>query len=384
MSRRAFPCDSLTRRDLLRLGAGAAVAPFINRGRYRVFAQSETRYAAATVELMQSSLVIDMLNQFRQVFRPEGFRWLRDPSSFTEVDYIRYRDSGINVLQTGGAPLAGMGETYLARWNGFIAAHHQWFVRVDDVRDLEYVKQSGKTGILIGTQVAHFETLQDITMLHGLGLRVSGLAYNYRNALGDGVFEKRDGGLSKFGAEAVERMNQVGMAIDVSHSSDLTTLDAIDVSRKPLLITHAACRALVPFVRNKTDEAIKKMAAKGGVMGLCLVSFVIRERPPVTVDHVIDHFDHIRKLVGIEHAGIGSDYDLDGADTLPDEERRKIRAKGDPNYPIVDKEQVDGLGHPKRYYDLTEALLRRGYTRLEIEGILGANCKRALGQIWSN
>ena len=126
----------------------------------------------------------------------------------------------------------------------------------------------------------------------------------------------RDIGLTPYGAQMVERMNRIGMAVDISHCGDRTTLDALEASQKPVLITHSNCRALVPGSRRcKTDEAIRRAAAKGGVIGVTMVrAFRSQASGPATIEDVLDHIDHVAKLVGVEHVGIGSDVDLDGRD----------------------------------------------------------------------
>src|SRR5205814_1445923 len=107
----------------------------------------------------------------------------------------------------------------------------------------------------------------------------------------------------------------VGMAIDVSHCADRTTLEAIEASKKPVLVTHSNCRALVSnSARCKTDEAIRKLAARGGVMGVTMIRSFVRTGGPTTMEDVLDHIDHIARLVGVEHVGLGTDVDLDGRD----------------------------------------------------------------------
>ena len=136
--------------------------------------------------------------------------------------------------------------------------------------------------------------------------------------IGNGSTERRDGGLSDFGVAIVERMNRAGMAVDVSHCGDRTTLDAFEVSKKPVLITHSNCRVLVNgHPRCKTDEAIRKCAAQGGVMGITGVRMFVKADEPTTVENVLDHFDHVKKLVGSEFLGVGSDIDLFGYDAMP-------------------------------------------------------------------
>jgi membrane dipeptidase len=162
-------------------------------------------------------------------------------------------------------------------------------------------------------------------------------------------------------------MNDIGMAVDVSHCGDQTTLDAFELSTKPVLITHSNCRALAPgHPRCKTDEAIRAMAAKGGVMGVTAVRNFVRNDEPTTIEHYIDHIDHIAKLVGIEHAGIGTDSDLRGYDALPPEIYEWLKAGYNDSYAFRDKIDIEGMNHPKKMYDLTEGLIQRGYNDSDI------------------
>jgi membrane dipeptidase len=253
-------------------------------------------------------------------------------------------------------------------WNAFIAAHEPRFQRVEGAADFERAKTLGKIGILIGQQNSqHFRTVEDVDRFYNLGQRVSQLTYR-GNRIGAGSSDPRDRGLSEFGSTIVERMNTVGMAVDISHCGDRTSLDAIEASRKPVLVTHSNCRVLVPnSPRCRTDETIKRMAAKGGVMGVTMVRIFVRAGGPATIEDVLDHIEHVVKLTGVEHAGVGSDVDLVGRDSSA----RSTR-----------KLDLDGIDYAKKIYDLTEGLVRRRYSSADIELILGGNFRRALSEVW--
>lgn len=337
---------------------------------------------------MKRAIVIDMLSPF--VISPsKAAKWFSNPGSFTPADLQRFKDSGIDVFHiaigTGGRDAYLNTLRFIASWDGFLSNHDQYLMRVDSAADLERVKVSGKIGVLLGVQNSeHFQNVDDVNFFHGLGQRVSQLTYNARNLIGNGSTERRDGGLSDFGVSIVERMNKIGMAVDVSHCGDLTTLDAFEASKKPVLITHSNCRALVPgHPRLMTDEAIKKMAASGGVMGITGVRMFVKSDEPTTVEHVLDHFDHVVKLVGVEYLGVGSDTDLDGYDDMPPEENKRLRAGYKGSYAFREKIDIEGLDHPQRMFDLTEGLIRRKYRNKDIELILGGNFKRVLAQVWS-
>ena len=375
-------------RSVAAASAGLVAAPMINIGRFKLFANSPVEYSTRAIDLVGRSTVMDMLCVLTLDFGKNG-RWMADPELFTAADFQPFKDSGINVIH----PAVGLGgpnafETALrwfASWNAFIANNDQFMIRIDSQADLNRVKKSGKLGVLLGLQNSdHFRTPADVDVFRGLGQRVSQLTYNSRNLIGNGATERRDEGISDFGAAIIEKMNQAGIAVDVSHCGDRTTLDSFDISKKPVLITHSNCRTLVPgHPRVKTDEAIKKVGEKGGVMGITGVRMFVKVDEPTTIEHVLDHFDHVKKLIGPQHLGVGSDIDLYGYDSMPPEMNKQLRAGYKGSYAFREKIDVEGLNHPKRMFDLTEGLIRRKYSDTEIEGILGGNFKRVLSEIWT-
>ena len=384
----------MRRRDAFKAIAAVLAAPAVLRGRFQLFAGSPATYSTRCIALVQRSLVVDMLSQFKlgaflDVLGgagPHVTNWFSRPESFTAADFERYRSSGITVFHIGwgyGRDAYDGAHKILAAWNRLLAQHPRWLVRIDRTRQFEQVKRAGKVGILLGFQNSdHFRSLADVDAFYRLGQRVSQLTYNLENAIGCGYEAETRCGLTPFGGEVVARMNEVGMAVDVSHCSGRTTLDAFAASQKPVLITHSNCRALSRHPRCKSDEEIRKMAAGGGVMGISGVRMLVRGIEPTTIEHVLDHFDHAAKLVGVEHVGVGSDIDLDGYDKLPPALRRRMLV-GYKNSPAFRGEgEIEGLNHPKRIFDLTEGLIRRGYTDAHIALMLGGNFRRALGEIW--
>jgi membrane dipeptidase len=393
---------NVTRRDALTsLAAGAlavAGAPAVLRGRFRLFADSPVKYSSRAIRLVERTVVVDMLNQFRfpdyADHPPLSDLWLHTPRSFTEADFQQYRTSGIRVFALGaGEPNYEAAIRYFADWNGFIAGYTDWFTRIESAGDFDRLKKSNKVGIMLTFQNAdHFRTADDVDTFRSLGQRVSLLTYNSTNRLGSGFLADTDIGLTPFGAEIVARMNQVGMAVDLSHCGDQTTLDGIAATRKPAIFTHAACRALVPgHLRCKTDEMIVNLARTGGVVGIPMIRFMIKIDEPVTIENVLDHFDHVAKLSGVEHVGVGSDLDLvgnpnpvhtPGGNDMPSGQhnfgRYHVHADADGRLTIR------GLDHPRRIYDLTEGLIRRKYSDANIEAILGGNWRRVLAEIWGS
>jgi membrane dipeptidase len=391
----------MNRRTLLKKAglayAGLMAAPMLNRGRFQVFAQSPRKYSARAIELVQRSVVVDMQNPLGENWagvlepmeKPAPDQWYHDPGLFTAKDFEIFKQSGLTIIQTGTSfALPDMYDVvlkYFASWNGFLAHNSRWLTRMDSPEDLDAVKKSGKLGIILGQQNSdHFRSLDDIDYFYSLGQRVSQLTYNVRNLIGSGSTERNDDGLSDFGIAVVQKMNSLGMAVDVSHCGDKTSLDACDFSKQPVLVTHSNCRALNPgHPRCKTDEMIRRLAKTGGVM--CLTSFrsFVKNSDPTTIEDVLDHFDHVARLVGVEYVGVGNDSVLQPDDSMSIEERTKQQSYYKPSYGFREKFFIDGLNHPQRAFDLSEGLIRRKYSDADIEKILGGNCVRVLTQVWS-
>lgn len=384
----------LRRTFLTHLAAALPIAAFpnVNFNRYRYSPFSNTEYSRRAVDLIHRSVVVDMLNQFSMPGK-ELDTWLDNPSTF-EVSVQKYRDSGIDVFALGhGARDRNDALIYFTRWNRFLAALPDIVRRIDKPSDLGYLNSNGLIGVILTFQESrHFESLDDVATFYQFGQRLSQLTYNYKNQIGSGAFDNEDNGLTDYGRKVVAKMNEVGMCIDLSHCSDRTTLEAIELTSKPPIITHANCRALNPGnPRTKTDEMIRKMAAKGGMFGVAEIRFMVRNSEPVTIEHFLDHYDHLIKLVGVEHVGIGTDFDLDTDDgRIPLEERKKMfadttgerfkkyRMHSDENFLIG----VEGLNHPKRTFDIVEGFIRRGYSDESIEMILGKNFIRVATDTW--
>jgi membrane dipeptidase len=381
----------ISRRNILQAAGGAAAAalaaPWLNLGRFRLFAAQRVDYSARCLTLLQESTVVDMLSPL--TISGKWQEWARAPESFDAAAFQRYRDSGINVFHhafgSGGPTAYESAINYFGAINGLIAGADQQLMRIDSAADFRRVKASGKVGILPGLQNSeHFRRPADVAFFFGLGQRVSQLTYNARNLIGNGSTERRDEGISDFGAAMIEQLNKTGMAIDVSHCGDRTTLDAFELSKRPVLITHSNCRALVPgHPRCKSDDAIRAVGKAGSVFGITGVRNFVKDSEPTTIEDVLNHFDHVKRLIGPEHLGVGSDMDLDGYDDLEPEAQRQLRANYKDSYSFRQKIDIEGLDHPKRMFDLTEGLIRRKYSDPEIRGVLGGNFERVLGEIWA-
>jgi membrane dipeptidase len=379
----------LSRRTFLRGALPAAMAaPYLLGEGSAVAASLQSRYPQRVVRLMRECTVVDMLNQFLYRTDKESTLndWLSKPNAFTSADFQQFADSGVSIINFGlGAGSLREATELFARWNGFVLQYPQWLARIDKAADFAHCKATGRYGIIFGLQTAaQFENIDAVDTCYAAGQRISQLCHNFRTIAADGAFEPRDAGISEFGAKVIERMNKLGMAVDLGHASDRSKLEACELSKTPLILSHGNCRALIPgALRASTDEAIRALAKRGGVMGISCIAFMVKGSEPVSVEDVIDHVDHVRDLVGIEHVGIGSDAGIESNDLGSAQLLQDMLAKADPRYHVHGThEVVAGLEGPNRFFELTAALVRRGYSDQHIRLVLGGNWQRVLGEIW--
>jgi membrane dipeptidase len=371
------------RRGILK-AAGAATAlavPMINRGYYRLGAAQRT-YSARAIEIVGRSMVIDMLAVPKIDFRPQVYA-----NPLSEEQKAEFRASGLtgmhNAVGIGGPNSRADAVEFLAAWQGFAGRNSDVFSLVGVIGDLTRAKRERKVGMVMGLQNAdQFDRVSDVKFFYELGLRCAQLTYNSQNRIGTGSTERVDSGISDYGVAIIKAMNDVGMLIDVSHSGDRTTLDAIEVSPRPIAITHSNCRALNTHPRNKTDEMITKLAAKGGVMGITGVRNFVSKTEPTGIAAYVDHIEHVAKLTAIEHVAIGTDSDLNGYDDMPADQNQMLRRAYKESYAFREKIDVDGFDHPLRFFDLAEELIRRRHTDADIALVLGGNWARLLGETW--
>lgn len=193
-------------------------------------------------------------------------------------------------------------------------------------------------------------SLNVLRMLYEMGVRSIGLTHNLSSWAADGNGEARAGvGLSRYGVQLVREMNRLGMVVDLAHVSQSAFFSALDISSKPVLFSHGNAHALCPHPRNLTDEQLRALAANGGVIGLSFVPFFIDSAAP-TLDRFLDHVDHVCTVAGIDHVGLGSDFDGGGT----------------------------ALAGVSELWHVTDGLLQRGYSEPDIRKFLGANVLRVL------
>jgi len=305
----------------------------------------------------------------------------------------RVRDSGLTAMNTTmglGGIAAGVDDlrALLNSIYGYLVyfgLHSDRLLLVETVTDIELAKQDHKLGIIFGVQNIAPKIDGDLTLLwilHKLGLRVAQLTHNDRNPLGCGCLEPIDSGLSQLGRAAVREMNRIGMLVDLAHAGMKTAADAFGYSTKPCIVSHANARAITDNPRNFTDDVLRELASRGGVVGVTAYGPFCQPknggRP--SIEHVVDHICYIADLVGVDHVGLGTDhFEAESevryaafATQFPTTQRgftrEEIYAKG--------LERVDCL--PR----LTESLVARGFADAEVSKILGGNHLRLFREVW--
>lgn len=309
------------------------------------------------------------------------------------------RDSGVTCVNLTVGPVGIPSDTAafegivrdIAFWGSEIDRRPDAFLLVRDFADVARAKTSGRLGIVFGLQdgVAFAADLSRLKVLRQLGVRIIQPTYNRRNRIGDGCLETADAGLSRLGRQAVERMNELGILVDLSHCGRATTRDAIEASKSPVAFTHTGCAALTDHPRNKTDEQLRALATKGGVAGIYFMPY-LRKSGQQKAEDVIAHLEHALEVAGEDHVGIGTDGSISPTELTPafvaafhesTEQRRKagIGAPGenDDVYTFA-----PDLNEPRRLDRLAGLLLARGHSTRRVEKVLGGNFNRLFEESW--
>jgi membrane dipeptidase len=268
-------------------------------------------------------------------------------------------------------------------------AHQDFVIKAETVADIHLAKETGRIALIAGLEASTpiENELDRIDILHGFGVRQLGIAYSESNTLGSGLKERRDGGLTVFGRRAVERMNRLGIIIDVSHSGDVTSLETIQHSTKPILITHAGARGVWNTNRMKPDEVITACAERGGVIGIEAAphTTLSHQHPQHSIESVMDHFVYCVDLVGIEHVAFGPDtlfgdhvglHDLFAGALSLGEAHAGVEYERVPH--------VDGLENPAEcFWNIVAWLVTHGYSDDEIRAVIGGNAMRVIEEVWT-
>ena len=312
-----------------------------------------------------------------------------DTSKWGEKSVYRtLRDGGVTAINAT-----------IAIWDDYETVLHkitrylEWFdefselirpVRTAD--DIRAAKAENRTGIILGWQNATpiGNDLGRLRLFHELGVRVIQLTYNERNLLGNGCYERTDDGLSRFGLAAVAEMNRLGILIDLSHVGDRTTLDTIENSTGPVAITHANARSHIDHPRNKTDEAVKLLVERGGVIGANAFPMFFERGFETGLDEYLDAIDYLVQMAGIDHVAIGTDFCMEQTRSWFEwlfASQGKVPAQNVAFTPEPYR-HLRGFETPADWVNVAEGLLARNYSEADARKVLGENWLGLFERVW--
>jgi membrane dipeptidase len=242
-------------------------------------------------------------------------------------------------------------------------------LKVQRADDILSARQCGAIGFLPTVEhLAMGAELHHIDVLYGMGVRLAGLTYSRKTYVGDGQFERTDCGLSDLGIAAIERMNDLGMIVDLSHAGARTALEAIEQSRAPVVFSHNAAKAIWPTNRTRADEDFVACAAKGGLIGVTAVPNSLSDAPDQDIACVLDHYDYLVKLVGVDHVAIGTDTIVGDHVGF-----HKVAMGRDVTGRTFPAPYLNGLESPADGKNIIRGLIARGYDDEAIRKIAGQN-----------
>ncbi|MGE5483719.1 MAG: dipeptidase [Ignavibacteriales bacterium] len=268
-------------------------------------------------------------------------------------------------------------------------AHQTMVFRAETYDDLLRAKKEGKIAFVptIEAATACENEVDRVDVLYGLGIRCMGITYSESNNCGSGLREANDGGLTQFGRQVVKRMNRLGMAIDTAHCGDKTAADVIEVSEKPVFISHVGARALWNTTRLKPDWVLKACAEKGGVVGIEAAphTTLTRKHPQHSIESYMEHFEYVANLIGINHVGFGPDTLFGDHVGLHHAFAAALSISSTHSGEQFDEvEYVRGLENPAECFpNITRWLVKHGYGREDIAKVLGLNALRVLKESWA-
>jgi|RhiMethySRZTD1v2_1073278.scaffolds.fasta_scaffold33861_5 membrane dipeptidase len=369
----------ITRRDFTKSLAGAVILSALKTD--LVWPFEVQKVSAKAAELYRSSFVLDCnaLASIGYQLSGTGQQRLQD-----------VLESGLTVLKsTLGGATGTFDETMadITAADQLMEKRSDLFLKVSAARDLDGARQQHKIGVIYSFETASMleDKVERIELFRKRGVRIMQLSYNRRSAFGVGCLEGDAGGLTERGREAIAKMNEIGVALDLSHANTQTIAEGIAASKKPPIISHSGCRSVYVHPRNVEDREMKALADKGGVMGIYMLPYLTPSPKQPTVDDYMRHLEHALKTCGEDHVGVGSDVPLHVAEKDLEDMRRSVeqRKAAGISAPGEDRPAyIPEMNTPRKMEIVTDALLKRGYTSRVVQKVLGENFKRVFGEIW--
>ncbi len=274
----------------------------------------------------------------------------------------------------------------IAQWQRWFREHDDLLIPVHRTEDIRRAKAEARTGVILGWQ--NTSALEDraefVEIFRDLGVRVMQLTYNTQNLVGSGCWESHDGGLSDFGRDVIDEMNRCGVVVDLSHVGPRTSADAVRHSSKPVTYTHCCPTGIMEHPRNKSDDELRAVAERGGLIGVATYPPFLPWGDATTVDQCVEVIEYVIDVVGEEAVGVGTDFTQD-QDLAFFEWLRRDKGHGRrlvPEAPRVPR-LPDGLARIAEFPNLCAAMLRRGWKEPRIRKVLGENWLRFLHDAWN-
>ena len=265
-------------------------------------------------------------------------------------------------------------------WNNLFKENEDLIFLGKNYKDIEKAKANNKTAIFFGFQ--NCSPIEDdislVEKVHELGCRFMQLTYNNQSLLATGCYEKNDSGVTNFGKEVIKEMNRVGIVIDMSHSAEKSTYDAIELSQKPIAITHANPTFWHKAIRNKSDDLLKTLSKSGGMLGLSLYAHHLKDKSNCTVESFCEMTARTAEIMDVKNIGIGSDLCLNQPDSVVEWMRNGTWTKTK-NYGEGTKDksgfpkQPDWFTDARGFKNIEEGLIKVGFKKEEINARLGNN-----------
>jgi membrane dipeptidase len=323
---------------------------------------------------------------------PEPGRFVPSPKLIEAIRQRRIDLVGMTLGEVGNGPDRFRSAVQsVAEWDALLAVHKAHFAKIESVADIRAARSAGRLGLVYN--------FQDTTMLEGeasrvatfaaLGVKQIQLTYNKRNLAGDGCLERANAGLSDHGREVIAEIEKAKVLLDLSHAGQRTIAEGIAAAKRPLAITHSACRSLVDLPRNTFDSEMRALADKGGVFGIYLMPFLRLSGQPGKAD-LIRHIEHAVKVCGEDHVGLGTDGPLFGYEITEETKKRhreffedrKKKGIAAPGEAADVLNMVEGYNDVARYASLAADLKARGWSQARIDKLLGGNFLRLYGEAW--
>ncbi len=306
-------------------------------------------------------------------------------SNWSRKIFEQMREGGLDCVHVTIAYHETCVETLrnIGEWNRLFERHGDLIVKAGCAEAVLDAKKSNRTAVVFGFQNCSpvEDDYQLVEIFHALGVRFMQLSYNNQSLLATGCYEQNDSGITRFGRQVIREMNRVGMVIDMSHSAERSTLEAIEVSDRPIAITHANPSSFEPALRNKSDTVLKALGQSGGMLGFSLYPFHLKRGSDCTLQEFCNMVADTASLIGIDHIGIGSDLCQEQPDSVVTWMRNGRWSKAtdygegtasNAGWPA----QPEWFRNATHFSSIIKGLEQTGFASEDIEKVMGLNWLR--------